>query len=85
MITESTTALNCSFPHPTKGMDPLTDPMTKPPRRIRVVGGVGKWRKARVIRVHFAVERSIEIAIGKAGSSPRTKSKPYSQAHHAND
>jgi hypothetical protein len=85
MITESTTALNRGLPHPTKAMDPVTDPMTKPPRRIRVVDGVAKWRKARVIKVHFAIERYIEVGIGSCASSPRKKSKPCSQGHHAND
>jgi hypothetical protein len=85
MITKSTTVFSRSVPRPRRTADPLNDPGAKWRQRVRLVDSPVRWRKAQVIKVDFAIERSIKITIGEFVSMLGKKSKSCSQNHRTHD
>ena len=85
-MTTKSTALLVRYRHRSPNTDdPMNDAFAKPQRRALLAGRNARWRNAQVIKVSFAVERSIEVAIGRCDSSLGKKSKSYSQGHPSHD
>jgi hypothetical protein len=85
MITESTTVLSRSVSRPRKTADPLNAPGAKWRQRVRLVDSVARWRNAQVVKVDFAIERSIKITIGEFVRVLGKRSKSWSQNHRSHD